>query len=220
MRRTGLAALAAPTTLLVAALWLAVACDVGTSTTAAPSTFDTPNPSLAVLSNVPTLQPEPSVEPSVSKPVATTETSNPSAANVSQPPGGQLSAGEGDTIDGVLGSYCYSADAGPTLCVDAPTWPPQTAPIINVQGARSEMDFTLADGSQFATWSARYYTPTGSVALGSAGTSFDPDANASAGTMDSADFAGPPVGMWTLEVSIRFADGGDAVYAWQANVVQ
>jgi hypothetical protein len=208
MRRTGPSALALPATAIVASLWLVVACAVGSSRSPSPAA------SLATLPPAPStlVTRAPAATPTASEPMATTP-----PLPEAQPPGGQLSSG-GDAVDGELGSFCWNPPSGGGGCIHSATWPPVQAPAIAVPARETQLEFALADGTAFASWAAHYYATDGIKTLGGAGASFDPDANPSFAPLTDVNFAAPPGGTWIVDVSVRFGEGGDAVYAWNVTV--
>ena len=234
MRRNGPAALALPATVVVAALWIAVACGLAgsgaptpsaaqvapssaTSTVAAATAVApgaTPTAAAATAS-APGATPTAAV-PSANGPVGGTPSPNPDA-----PPPGTLSAG-GVPVAGMLGSYCWGSN-GAVQCADFPPFTDSgpDLPVLTLTAANNQLLFALAGNYPFASWSASYIDDNGNVVpLGGVVSSFDPDAaGPTPAVMSTAGFGPPtPSDESIVQVFVRFADGGDASYGWNVTV--
>ena len=118
-----------------------------------------------------------------------------------EPPSAALLVPNGDPVIGQLGSYTWG-QAGS----DAP-WLPGT--IATADGSRS-LRFGLSFDVPVAEWRARYATP-GDVAPAR------PVALA-VGALP-LEVAAPPVGSWTVALTVVFAGGrGDATYYWRVEI--
>ncbi len=133
----------------------------------------------------------PSVAPSSADPGVAT----------SVPPAAALSVDGGDPVAGQLGPYTWGSTGTAT------GWLPG-APISVGDG--ETLLVTLDPPTDVATWSARYVpagsdSPSGALDL--------------PGTGEVGAFRAPPVGRWTVEVSLVFGAGrGEARYAWEVTV--
>jgi len=118
------------------------------------------------------------------------------------PPSATLAADGGDPAVGQLGSYTW-LDGGS----DSP-WLPGTALTV---GAGEPLTVTIGGGVAVAEWSARRATAgrtdgSGAIALGRA-----------AGP--PVAFSAPATGIWSVQVTVRFAnDLGSAAYYWRLTV--
>ena len=212
MKRTGLAALALPTSVLVATLWIAIACGTSSVSSAPPSQQagagpGSPDGTIGA-SVLPTGSPNGGQVPASSQ--------DPNA-----PPTGLLSVA-GASTQGMFGSYCWTV-AGTSTCVDSAPFTDSGPDLPNVTLAASDtqLQFSLANGFPFAAWTASYVDDNGKVvALGGAGSSFDPDvAHPSISPATTAVFPPPPPHDQSIvQVFVRFADGGDASYGWNVTV--
>jgi len=212
MKRTGLAALAMPSSALMAAVWLAIACSSSSGSPAptfsSTSTQHSSAPTFGLAS-----PPPGATAPAASGPGGTVD---PNA-----PPSGSLAAG-GAAVQGMTGSYCWTV-AGTSACADMPAFTDSgpDLPVVTLTSATSQLQFSLASGYPFASWTASYVDDNGNVvALGGAGSSFDPDAGQSSiAPSTSATFGPPPAHDQSIvQVFVRFADGGDSSYGWNVTV--
>ena len=127
--------------------------------------------------------------------------SPPPASPGDSPPEATVAVDGGDPVTGQLGTYVWGESGS-----DAP-WLPGTPIAV---GAGETLVVALAPPVTVSDWSARYGPaeadgPDGAVPL-------------AAGTGPPA-FTAPPVGRWTVAVTIRFADGlGEATYSWAVGV--
>jgi len=214
MKRTGLAALAVPTSVLVATVWLAIACSGATTSTPTPA-----QPSNAAVNTIAPSAPMSTDLPIYSPPI---DTGPIGSQDPNMPPAGLLSAG-GAPVQGAYGSYCWTV-AGSSTCADMPplTDSGPDLPLVSLATASTQLQFSLTDDQPFASWAASYVDDNGNyVPLGGAGSSLDPDAvNASpANTATHATFKAPPANdQWVVQVIVHFADGGDASYGWNVDV--
>ena len=150
---------------------------------------------------VPTAPPAATASPppsALASPVA-----SPSPAGVpAEPPAASLAVEGGDPVAGGLGSYTWAGGGS-----DSP-WLPG-APMRVGSGERLRL--TLAPKTGVDSWTADRVKAgttdgTGAVRLGS-------------GTSGTIAFDAPPAGHWSVQVTIRFADGlGSATYYWRLDV--
>ena len=126
---------------------------------------------------------------------------SPTVTPADGPPGATLTVDGGDPVAGQLGTFVWRESGS-----DAP-WLPG-API--AVGAGEALVVSLDPSIAVAEWSARY-APAGS--------------DAADGTAPAGDGAGPtvvtapPVGRWTVAVTITFGDDlGEATYYWAVEV--
>ena len=122
----------------------------------------------------------------------------------------------------MTGSYCWTV-AGTSACADMPAFTDSgpDLPVVTLSSAGAQLQFSLANGFPFASWTASYVDDNGNVvALGGGGSSFDPDAaHPSIPLVTTASFAPPaPHDQSIVQVFVRFADGGDASYGWNVTV--
>jgi hypothetical protein len=173
--------------LVLGAAVVAGGCAVGSTTTgSAPSPPATVGPSA----------PAPSVPVTAAPTGAAKPTGRPSTAGT-EPPIASLSAEGGEPVPGQLGSFTWQ-DGGS----DSP-WLPGSA--IRV-GAGEPLTVVLADDIGIAEWTARRVSASATDGSGAVGLG--------AGQAPIA-FAAPGVGSWSVQVTVRFADGhGDAAYYW------
>lgn len=177
---------------------------------------------LSGCSLAPLARPTPSAVPTASP--ASTATAFPVAtpsATVTQPPPTQAIpprgylGGEGDPVEGWLGSYCWQG-----TCADAPGVPPIDM-LPAVYTSDWEMEFSLSDGATFVRWQATYTSDDDGepITLGQGGEVFDPDARPSAAPelLSVATFDSPPGGDSIVIVQVFF-DGGDLSYAWHVRL--
>lgn len=213
MKRTGLAALALPTSVLMATLWLAIACSLSSSGSPLPGQSSISGQhSLATALATAAIAPD-------GTPVGTIGTGGSQDPNA--PPGASLSAG-GAAVQGMTGSYCWTV-AGTSACADMPAFSDSgpDLPVVTLTSASSPLQFSMANGYPFASWTASYLDDNGNVvALGGGGSSFDPDAaHPSIPSVTTASFGAPtPHDQSIVQVFVRFADGGDASYGWNVTV--
>jgi hypothetical protein len=212
MKRTGLAALAIPTSVLMATLWLAIACSSSPGTSTGPAQH----------SGAPGQSPSPVIDVTGAPSTTTVGTPVPmESKDPNAPPVATLSGG-GAAVQGMTGSYCWTV-AGTSACADLPAFTDSgpDLPVVTLSSADTQLQFSLADGYAFASWTASYVDDNGNVvALGGGGSSFDPDAvRSSAAPVTSASF-GPPTAhdQSIVQVFVRFTDGGDASYGWNVAV--
>lgn len=207
MRRNGPSALALPATVLVATVWLAIACASSGAGTSVASAAPTNAPQTARASAAPaTATAAPST---AAAPAATLESQ--ATAGDAVPPVGLLSDGSAP-VGGQLGPYCWQG-----ACADGALFQIGSLPVFDAVAA---LTFSLQDDIAFGSVDAAYMDASGtSVSLGSAGKSFDPDARPTAGSGEvSLNFPAPPTGQWVVTAHVQFLEGGDAVYGWQVNV--
>lgn len=212
MKRTGLAALAVPTSVIVATLWLAIACTgASTGIPSVPAYPSVPAQPSGVIATVP-------VTSAAIVPPGATEAAS---QDPNAPPAGSLWAG-GAAVQGLGGSYCWTT-AGTSACADLPSFTDSgpDLPVVTLPTATTQLQFSLANGFPFASWTASYVDDNGDiVALGGGGASFDPDAaHQSIESTTTATFAPPPPHDQSIvQVFVRFTDGGDASYGWNVTV--
>ncbi|MEO8438564.1 MAG: hypothetical protein ABI562_08880 [Chloroflexota bacterium] len=121
--------------------------------------------------------------------------------DATQPPPASLAVEGGDPVIGQLGTFMWG-DGGS----DSP-WLPG-APIVAASGER--LGVAVGGGVAVAHWSARRVAAgtsdgTGAVALGSG--------------PGPAAFDAPPIGAWSVAVTLDFADNlGSATYYWAITV--
>lgn len=136
-----------------------------------------------------------------------------------QPPVGRLQVGDGEPIEGRLGSWCYG-----TACADSIPGDVGQQPRLELSGPGATIVFTLPPPHRFVFWRVDYATdadqyPYTLLAEGGA-QHFDPDGPALPSgvtpipELESVSFAGPRSGSWLLAVHVQFAEMGDAVYYW------
>lgn len=209
MRRSGPQALALPSSVLMAVLWLAIACGTGGSgSSPAAATAAPPTATVAVPATH-----APSPPPTAAVPASPESPATPGAAT---PPQGLLAA-SGASVSGQLGSYCWS-HGDQTDCVDRPDYDDKSLPPLEIE-TDDQLAFTLDPAVPFSEWSASYWKEgSDAVELGRVDAS-DPDATASPSpTFTQAAFPAPPSGEWTVSVRVTFAAGGDASYGWNVAV--
>ncbi len=232
MRRNGPSALALPATVLVATLWLAVACGIAGTTRptatvgagAPPSSIATSLPttmSAAPPDQAPAVEPTSTAEPTPAPPETTAPSAVAPETDASTPPAGWLSAGA-QPVEGLLGTYCWSFGAQ-TLCADSPAFSERGPDLPDLAPGASggQLGFELAGSYPFAGWGASYVSDNGDIVpLAEGNPSFDPDAaGPSVAPITEAHFPAPPGGeQWIVQVFIRFIDGGDAAYGWNVRV--
>ena len=142
MRRTGTSALALPATALVASMWLALACAVG-SPSAPPSIGQASPTAVIPTAGLPTA----SIAPPTAKPSTATPSVSPTV-QTAEPPAGDLTVGALKAC-GHLGSYCWDG-----VCSDEFELAPKSSlPTLHVLPS-AQLEFTLADGSGFVQWDA------------------------------------------------------------------
>ncbi|HEY5488373.1 MAG TPA: hypothetical protein VIK00_00915 [Candidatus Limnocylindrales bacterium] len=211
MRRTGTSALALPATAIVASMWLALACAVG-SPSAPPSIGQASPTAVIPTAGLPTA----SIAPPTAKPSTATPSVSPTV-QTAEPPAGDLTVGA-LKASGHLGSYCWVG-----VCSDEFELAPKSSlPTLHVLPS-AQLEFTLADGSGFVQWDASYSSAKMAdlVSIDGGGSAYDPDSTATPPPdLVTAAFAAPPRGDWTLVVTLHFVDaaasvtGGSAVYSW------
>lgn len=229
MRRAGPSALALPVSVMMAMVWIVVACGLSGGPTSALPTGSMPvtarpiasEPAPSVPPSAPPTAPPPTARPPTARPPTAGVPGIPASPNPVAPPPGWLAAG-GEPVEGLLGAYCWTAN-GVGVCVDsvAFTYREPDLPTLTAGQVGGQLQFTLADQYQFASWSASYIDENGnSVPLGSAGASFDPDAiHPSTGPVMEATFDAPPSGSQSIvQLFVRFAGGGDASYGWKVTL--
>jgi len=220
MRRNGPSALALPATVVVAGLWLAIACATGGAGSPAAST----PPRTAVASPAQsTLTPArtSSAPESLAQHSAAPETMS-ASLSPDQPPPGSLSATGGQPTVGLLGSYCWNTDVA-SACVDSPPFSDSgpDLPTLTLTSTQTQLHFALDGAFPFTGWSANYVDDNGNeVPLGNLESSFDPDAaGPSPATVTDAVFSAPPAADTSIvQVFVRFAAGGDSSYGWNVTV--
>ena len=228
MKRTGVSALALPATALVGSLWLVVACALGSPVSPQPiesvgqtprlaplvskepiPTPTVPSPTLAATAE-PTLHPSPPTTPEQPSPT-------PTAAVERSPdePVGSLTAGQSDGVTGWEGSYCWQ-----DVCADLPGLPDTSDLPLLVAVATDQLTFAIDPvAGVFYDWHVDYSAGGGKPKPLASGDPFDPDSDATDPPMRQyVSFDAPPAGDWTVTVSIRFVEGGDAMYAWHVVV--
>jgi hypothetical protein len=125
------------------------------------------------------------------------------------PPDAFLQAGDGDPVEGRLGSGCY-LDA----CADSPWLPAAGLPVLEPAGGDEELTVSIAPGFEFVRWTARYAAaddPSGERArpLAEGGADDGP-------AVAEASFRTPPSGDWVVSVFLRYAnDECDGAYYWR-----
>ena len=158
-----------------------------------------------------------SVPPAVSSPAATSEATSASAAPSAtpapaatpgqanpglpeRPPDATLAADGGDGVTGQLGSYTWRGAGS-----DSP-WLPGTPIAV---GAGEPLTVRIGGDVPVEAWAARRAPGAATSDVGAI----------PVGTGEGAiTFVAPPVGDWTIEVSVRFVGGGSASYAWRLAV--
>jgi len=181
--------------------------------TAAPGASLLPTASLAPTAVATPTVVAPSDEPTVLDTDAPATPEPRPTAKADVPPAAALGTSD-FAVTGKLGSYCWIG-SGRAECVDTAGAYKQTSPELSVLNDDG-LIFSMEDG-QFASWTA-YYGDDGMMSpttLESGGEPVDPDASQPPSEpLTFAEFDAPPVGDWVVEVAVRFADGGDAAYAW------
>jgi hypothetical protein len=207
MRRNGPSALALPATVVVAAVWLAIACASGGAGSSVASAAPSNAPQTVRASAAPATTT--AAAATVAAPTATPHSEATAIDEV--PPVGLLSEGSAP-VGGQLGPYCWQG-----ACADGAMFQIGSLPVFDAVAA---LTFSLQDDMAFGSVDAAYEDASGtSVPLGSAGKSFDPDAQQTAGNGEASfTFPAPPTGQWVVTAHVRFLQGGDAVYGWQVNV--
>lgn len=139
-----------------------------------------------------------SAPPAISAPAATPGQASPGLPE--RPPDATLAADGGDGATGQLGSYTWRGAGS-----DSP-WLPGTPIAV---GAGEPLTVRIERDVPVEAWAARRAPGAATSDVGAI----------PVGTGDSTiTFAAPPVGDWTVEVSVRFAGGGSASYAWRLAV--
>ena len=118
-----------------------------------------------------------------------------------EPPAASLAAEGGDPVTGQLGSFEWNGGGS-----DGP-WLPGAVLAV---GSGERLSVTVADGIGIGEWSAHRVVAgttdgTGETGLGGGGAPIA--------------FAAPAPGIWSIQVTVRFADGlGSAAYYWRLTV--
>ncbi len=148
--------------------------------------------------------PAPSNAPPASLPQASAPGSHAPATTTvpgDVPPDAALLVPDGDPVIGQLGSYTWG-DSGS----DSPWLPGAIAP---ADGSRS-LRFGLSFDVPVAEWRARYATPGEAAPARPVGLAV--------GALP-LEVAAPPVGSWTVALTVVFAGGrGDATYYWRVEI--
>ena len=207
------------------------ACMLGPGATLGPTLGsppgDSPTPTAASTTDVPTMvptgsaastpstdvKPTPSFDatPSPAQPTPTATDDDPRGDG--PPPLATIRVADGSSVVGQLGSWCYGMS-----CADAPAFPIDRLPKIRLTEPGGRLEIVMPEGARFTYWRASYtesiINDMYGITLGSGG---DPeDATAE---FETASFAGPPAGTWGLILTLLFANpDGDALYSWHALV--
>lgn len=176
---------------------LVVACSrPGSSPLATTSAGISPNPAATASADLASGAVEPSVVPS---PEPTP--SVPADPSIAEPPAASLAVDGGDPVEGELGSFGWLNGGS-----DSP-WLPGN-PIHVGRGER--LTLSLAAGLTLDTWSVSR-SPVDQLG--------DQVIGMGAGSTAPVAFDAPPIGTWSVSVSLWFADnGGSATYYWRMEV--
>ena len=182
---------------IVIATTLVTGCGVAGRATVEGEAGATPSPNASVDASL-----DPAPAATTSRPPSALPDSSAAASTTGRPPDAALSAEGGEAVVGELGSYTW-ADGGS----DAP-WLPG-APID--VGAREPLAVMIAGSPSIASWTVR------KAAADSVG---DAGARLLAEATDGwpIAFPAPEPGAWTLQTTVRFAEGGSATYYWRVDV--
>lgn len=179
-----------PLMAIVAATWLAAGC----------AASGPPSATSPIVATTAAGTGNPGSPPASAPAIAASATAA-ASIDLAQPPPASLAVEGGDPVNGQLGSFTWG-DGGS----DSP-WLPG-APIEVASGER--LSVAVAGGPAVATWSARRVAAGASDGAGAVGLGSGPG---------PAAFDAPPVGAWSVGVTLDFADNlGSATYYWAITV--
>ncbi len=187
---------------IVAATWLAAGCAAsGPPSATSPIASSGPPSAASPIAATTAAGTDDPGSPPASAPAIAASTTPAGSFDPAQPPPASLAVEGGDPVVGQLGSLTWG-DGGS----DSP-WLPG-APIEVASGERLTVD--VAGGPAVATWSARRVAGTARGSAGPVGLGSGPG---------PAAFDAPPVGVWSVAVTLDFAgELGSATYYWAITV--
>lgn len=202
-----------PSHLLALSLPIAIllmACTVGSPATPTPAPTASTTLGPTATASVPLPTASPTVPPiTLPTPAGTAGTpcASGAAGEPAVPPDAQLTASDGSSVNGALGSYTFCGTSADAL-------PPKAENVTGVAlGSTATVSIQMLGGWGITGYRAGYWAAAewqgDEIALGS---------DTYAEPVIATSFAGPPTGDWMLAVHVAFPANGNATYYWHVTV--